>query len=119
MPGLLADTKDDAGDVLLGSTIFGAIEGLQHSAGTGALLQGQPCVRRNFAAMQRRQEPVHCLKATETIDVERDDSDAGLRWITGKFELEFETRCQSCPGGAAVLRQKVFDQSRAIRLIRG
>ena len=69
----IACSEQSLSDVLLRRAIANAVECSQHPPRSRALLVRYPCVRRDDAAMESREQTMNGLKPVETVEVERYD----------------------------------------------
>lgn len=63
--------KDGLGDLLLRRSAAATVEGLQHAACTGALLEGQSGVGWHGTAVECGEEPVNGSQPVEAVEVKR------------------------------------------------
>lgn len=71
--GKVARAEQRRGDVTVAGAAETAVHGLQHPSRTVTLLQCQPPVGRDRAAMERTQEAGDGLEPIEAVGAERDD----------------------------------------------
>lgn len=83
-------TEDGVANLAIAGTVLPAIGSLDHRAQASALLVGDACIGRDFAAVEATPEPGECFDPAERFGVDRDDGCKRRSRICAGKEQDFD-----------------------------